>query len=76
VDLNVAPEHTVAALPGVGPILAKLVVEERAARNGFASVDEFGDVLGLKPHVLERLRGHVFTGPRPVRHRPGRQVDY
>ncbi|CAA9362947.1 MAG: hypothetical protein AVDCRST_MAG89-3869, partial [uncultured Gemmatimonadetes bacterium] len=41
IDLNAAPEAAIAALPGLGPILARRAVELREARGGFASVDDF-----------------------------------
>ncbi|HEY7769771.1 helix-hairpin-helix domain-containing protein [Longimicrobium sp.] len=77
VDLNAAPEPAIAALPGVGPILARRAVELRDARGGFASVDDFADALDLKPHILERIRPLAFTTPRAAPPRPmGRRVDY
>lgn len=65
VDLNNAPEDQLAALPGIGPVLARRAAEERRARGGFGSLEEFGEVLALKPHVLERLRPRVVLGPPP-----------
>ncbi|HEY0023915.1 MAG TPA: helix-hairpin-helix domain-containing protein [Longimicrobium sp.] len=77
VDLNAAPEAAVAALPGIGPILAQRAMQLREARGGFASVDDFGDALDLKPHILERIRALAFTTPRAAPPRPtGRRVDY
>jgi DNA uptake protein ComE-like DNA-binding protein len=77
VDLNAAPDAAIAALPGIGPILARRAVELRDARGGFSSVDDFADALDLKPHVLERIRPLAFTTPHPAPPRPtGRRVDY
>lgn len=63
VDVNRAPESELAGLPGVGLILAKKAVQYREANRGFRTVDEFFQVLGLKPHVAERLRPLVTVGP-------------
>jgi hypothetical protein len=63
VDLNNAPEDELAALPGIGPVLARRAAEERRVRGGFGSLEEFGEVLALKPHILERLRPRVVLGP-------------
>ena len=77
VDLNTAPAAAIAALPGIGPILAQRAVQLRESRGGFASVDDFGDTLELKPHVLERIRPLAFATPRAAPPRPaGRRVDY
>ncbi|HEX8317733.1 helix-hairpin-helix domain-containing protein [Longimicrobium sp.] len=77
VDLNAGPEAAIAALPGIGPILAQRAVELREARGGFASVEDFADALDLKPHIRERIRPLAFTTPRAAPPRPtGRRVDY
>lgn len=76
IDLNAAPEAAIAALPGIGPILARRAVEVREPRGGFASVDDFADALDLKPHVLERIRPLAFTTPRAAPRPMGRRVDY
>jgi DNA uptake protein ComE-like DNA-binding protein len=77
IDLNAAPEAAIAALPGIGPILARRAVELREGRGGFASVDDFADALDLKPHVVERIRPLSFATPRAAPPRPtGRRVDY
>jgi hypothetical protein len=65
VDLNNAPEEQLAALPGIGPVLARRAAEVRRARAGFGSLEEFGEALALKPHILERLRPRVVLGPPP-----------
>ncbi len=78
-DLNGATERELSSLPGVGPVLAKRAVAERAQRGGFGSVDEFGHILDLKPHVVERLRLLLTVGPRPAQTgaaRTGRVIDF
>lgn len=81
VDINNDPEEVIAELPGIGSILAKKVVETRQL-SPFKSVDEFGEVLGLKPHIIERVRPLiVITGEFPDNDESeapvsGRLVDY
>jgi predicted DNA-binding helix-hairpin-helix protein len=81
VDINNDPEEVIADLPGVGPILAKKVVETRQS-SPFKSVDEFGEILGLKPHIIERVRPLiVISGEFPDNEESetstsGRLVDY
>jgi hypothetical protein len=77
IDLNAAPEAAIAALPGIGPILARRAVQLREARGGFAAVEDFADALDLKPHVLERIRALAFATPPAAPPRStGRRVDY
>ncbi len=56
VDLNTATVEGLDALPGVGPVLAARIVAWRTAHGRFTSVDELGEVPGIGPKALERLR--------------------
>jgi DNA uptake protein ComE-like DNA-binding protein len=84
VDLNTTEESTLAALPGVGLILAKKAVSVRQEQGGFRSFDEFCDALGLQPHIREKLRPLVTIAASPASAAPaqqppelgGRVVDY
>ncbi|MUL79310.1 ComEA family DNA-binding protein [Mycolicibacterium sp. CBMA 226] len=56
VDLNAATEEQLDGLPGIGPVMAKAIVAWRAAHGRFASVDQLGEVDGIGPGRLEKLR--------------------
>jgi competence protein ComEA len=56
IDLNAATQEGFDALPGVGPVLAARIVAWRTAHGRFTSVDELGEVPGIGPKALERLR--------------------
>lgn len=62
VDLNRADPAELATLPGVGPALARRIVERRRQRP-FGTVDDLLDVKGIGPATLERLRPRVGVGP-------------
>lgn len=66
VELNRASEVELQELPGIGPALARRIVDERARRGGFARVDDLVEVPGIGPATLERLR--------PLLHAPGSNV--
>lgn len=59
-DLNRAGVEELARLPGVGPGLARRIVEERERRGRFDSPDALRDILGLGPRKLAALR-HLVT---------------
>ena len=63
VDLNTATAEELAALPGIGPALARRVVEWRAANGRFRGVDQLVEVPGIGPAKLERLRPLVRATP-------------
>jgi len=61
VDVNRAPAATLETLPGVGPALARRIVEARA-RRPFSSVEDLERVPGIGPATVARLRLLVVAG--------------
>jgi competence protein ComEA len=59
VNLNTATAQQLDALPGVGPVTAAAIVKWREAHGKFTSVDQLGDVGGIGPARLEKLRALV-----------------
>lgn len=56
IDLNRAPEAELTLLPGIGPVLALRIVEDRQRNGPFDSVDSLQRVSGIGPRTLENLR--------------------
>lgn len=56
VNLNLADEAALDALPGVGPVLARRIIAWRSEHGSFTSVDELAEVQGIGPKVLDNLR--------------------
>jgi competence protein ComEA len=56
VDLNAATVEDLDALPGVGPVTAAAIIAWRDANGRFTSIDQLGDVDGIGPARLEKLR--------------------
>ncbi len=55
-DLNRCSADELALIPGVGPSLAKTIVDARTARGGFKTWDELDSVAGVGPARLEVLQ--------------------
>jgi competence protein ComEA len=62
IDVNAADAGELAALPGVGPLLAERIADDRAARGAFASIDDLGRVPGIGPARIERMREFARAG--------------
>ncbi|BBX08768.1 DNA-binding protein [Mycolicibacterium aichiense] len=56
VNLNTATVEQLDALPGVGPVTAAAIVAWRDTNGKYTSVDQLGEVDGIGPARLEKLR--------------------
>jgi competence protein ComEA len=59
INLNTATVEQLDTLPGVGPVRAAAIVAWRNANGRFTSVDQLGEVDGIGPGRLEKLRSLV-----------------
>ena len=64
-DLNRASQDDLERLPGIGPGLAARIVDSRARRGTFDSVDDLRRVRGIGDTTLARLRPLLAIGPAP-----------
>ena len=58
-DLNSATVADLDALPGIGPVLARRIVDHRTAHGPFTSVDQLDDVNGIGPAIFADLVDRV-----------------
>lgn len=63
IDVNQATAEELQRLPGIGPTLARRIVETRGQQS-FQSVEELRRVRGIGAKTLERLRPHVVIVKR------------
>jgi competence protein ComEA len=61
-DLNSATLDELIDLPGIGPVLARRILEYRDAHGGFTRVEELLEIRGIGPKRLEQVRGRVRVG--------------
>jgi competence protein ComEA len=63
VDVNSVEWPELAQLPGIGPVLAKRIVESRSSQGPFRSVEDLRRVRGVGPLTLERIRPYLRPLP-------------
>ena len=59
-DLNCATQAQLEALPGIGPVLARRILETRDQLGGFQSLEELLEVPGIGPGRFEQIRRLVI----------------
>lgn len=59
IPLNTADEKMLESLPGVGPAMAKRIVEYRSEKGGFTSIEQLKEVKGIGDAIFHKLEGEV-----------------
>lgn len=59
IDPNTAPEEDLELLPGIGPSLARRIVEERESNGPFKEASDLARVKGIGSSLVSRLRSHL-----------------
>lgn len=62
IDLNQADEAELITLPGIGPTLARRILDYRSNHGGFQSVLELLNVAGIGQSRVETLLPYLTTG--------------
>lgn len=61
IDINSATEAELAALPKIGPALAKRIAEDRAVSGPYRTLDDLDRVPGIGPRTIESIRPYAVT---------------
>ena len=61
-DLNQATAQDLEAIPGLGPALAQRIVDCRKAHGPFKKVEDLGEIKGIGPQSLPRLKPYLGLG--------------
>lgn len=70
VNVNTATAADLERLPGIGPVLARRIVEHREAKGLFRRLDDLLEVKGVGPKLLRRIQPwlRLDDGTEPARH--------
>ena len=64
-DINSASTTDLEALPGIGPVLAKRIMDYRELHGVFDTVDSLTQVEGIGQATLDSIRPLIKAGTRP-----------
>lgn len=59
IDINQASAKELEALPGIGPVLARLIIEERNRVGRFSSVEDLLRVKGIGKKKLAKIKDKI-----------------
>lgn len=62
-DINTATAEQLQLLPGIGPSRAAAIVEDRASKGPFRTVEDLARVSGIGPVTVENVRPYVRIAP-------------
>ena len=70
-DVNAATESELSSLRGIGPVLAKRIVDYRCENGPFICIEELLNVKGIGPKTLADIERGIFCGPQPENQESG-----
>jgi len=68
IDVNHADQATLCLLPGIGPRLAKAVVQDRQEEGLYRHVEDLGRAHGVGPQKVLRLKPYAMCAAVPGGH--------
>ena len=61
IPINKADEELLITIPGIGPVLAKRIIEFRKEHGRINAIEELDAVKGIGPAKLEKLKGYLVV---------------
>ena len=66
IDLNCAQADDLTLIPGIGPVLAKRIIDYRDRRRGIRRFDDLAHISGIGRKKLESLRRYLTVEDEPT----------
>jgi competence protein ComEA len=59
ININTADEKAIDSLPGIGPVMAKRIVDYRSENGRFSNIEELKEVPGISEKKFEKLKKYI-----------------
>ncbi|MEO0136009.1 MAG: ComEA family DNA-binding protein [candidate division WOR-3 bacterium] len=59
ISINTASQHELESIPGIGPALARRIIEYREKNGGFRTVEDLKKVKGIGERLFEKLKPYI-----------------
>ncbi len=63
ININTASAEELDKLPGIGPSIAKAIVDYRTKNGPFNKVEDINDVKGIGDALFEKIKDQITVGP-------------
>ena len=61
IPINQADEELLITIPGIGPVLARRIIEFRGQHGRITAIEELDEVKGIGPAKQEKLKAHLVV---------------
>ncbi|HYP59870.1 MAG TPA: ComEA family DNA-binding protein, partial [Thermomicrobiales bacterium] len=63
IDINTATNAELETLPGIGPVLAQRIIDDRVANGPYRDITDLARVQGISDTLIDEIRAQVTVGP-------------
>ncbi len=63
IDINTASAEELDKLPGIGPAIAKAIIDYRTQNGPFKTIETINDVKGIGDALFEKIKDQITVGP-------------
>ena len=63
ININTASAEELDKLPGIGPAIAKAIIDYRTKNGPFKKIEDINDVKGIGDALFEKIKDQITVGP-------------
>jgi competence protein ComEA len=63
ININTASAEELDKLPGIGPSIAKAIIDYRTKNGSFKQIEDINDVKGIGDALFEKIKDQITVGP-------------